>query len=344
METIPHNRLTFGPEEEQAVARVVRSGRWAAGSVLVELEARMAREAGVAFAVGVSSGVSALRLSLLALGVGPGDVVAVPAYSCVALANAVLACGAAPVPVDVDPHTWNLSVAGLRAAIAQQPKLRAAIAVHSFGAVAPVRDLEALGLPVIEDCSHAFGRAPLGRLGRVAMLSLYATKLLGAGEGGMILTDDAGLADFARRSRDYADQGPSTMRLNDKMTDLEAALALCQLDRLPQTLARREALAARYTQALAGVEGELPVNQDSRVWYRYAFAARDDAGEVVARLADRGIAAARPVEDWSASALPVSTRAFQQLVSLPLYPTLTSDEQDRVIAAVQAAIPFPLSA
>lgn len=344
---VPHNRLTHGPEEEQAVAAVVRSGRWAGGAVVAELEARLARQAGVAHGVAVGSGIGALRLSLLALGVGAGDRVAVPAYSCVALANAVLACGAEPVSIEIEPGTWNISVAALRGALAEGFCLKAVIAVHTFGLPAPVRALEALGVPVIEDCSHAFGPAPLGGQTRLAMLSLYATKLLGAGEGGMVLTNDPRLADRIRRARDYSDQAPAASRLNDKMTDLTAALACCQLQRLPASLARREELAARYTAGLAGAADEagfeLPAAIAGRVWYRYTVAVSGVADEVIARLAAQGVTAARPVEPWSERTTTFSERAFRRLVSLPLYPTLTSEEQDRVIAAFLAAVATPVS-
>jgi len=343
---VPHNRLTFGREEELAVQRIVRSGRWTAGVEVGELERRLAHTAGVAHAVGVGSGLGALRLALLALGVGVGDSVAVPAYSCVALANAVLACGAEPVPVDVEPGTWNLSVPALRAALVVRPGIKAAIAVHTFGQPAPVRELEALGVPVIEDCSHAFGLAPLGALSRVAILSLYATKLLGAGEGGVVLTQDAEIAARIRGARDYADQAPAAWRLNDKMTDLEAALGLCQLDRLPSTLARRTELAQRYTDRLAALTAcncVLPDDAPGRVWYRTAIAV-PNAEAVIARLAAAGVTATRPVENWGGATpalTPVAVSAFQSLVSLPLYPTLTDAEQDRVCAALLEA--FALS-
>lgn len=339
---VPHNRLTTGQEEVLAVSDVIKSGRWAAGKVLAELESNLARTAGVAHAVGVGSGIGALRLSLLASDVGAGDAVAVPAYSCVALANAVLACGAKPIPVEVEPGTWNISVAALKATLEQHPRLKVAIAVHTFGAIAPIREIEELGLSVIEDCSHAFGRAPFGCQGRMAMLSLYATKLLGAGEGGMILTQDEILADWLRQARDYSDQAPMAWRLNDKMTDLEAAIARCQLARLPQSLSARAALAQRYSELLkphAGEGGfELPLDQTGRVWYRYAVAVSGDAEETISRMRAFGINAARPVERWCEPDFPNSSAAFQHLVSLPLYPTLTAAEQDRVVSAFLASV------
>lgn len=348
---VPHNRLTFGVEEEQAVIRVVRSGRWAGGATLREFESKVARTAGVSSAVGVGSGLGALRLALLALGVQSDDAVAVPAYSCVALANAVLACGANIVPIEVEQGTWNISVAALRAALGARRDIKAAIAVHTFGLPAPVRELEELGVPVIEDCSHAFGREPLGRQSRVAMLSLYATKLIGAGEGGVVLTSDEKLAEAIRASRDYVDQQPSAHRLNDKLSELSAALALAQLDRLPAMLARREEIARRYTTLLLAAASAggftLPCADNGRVWYRYAVEV-ENAAEVTTRLASLGIDAARPVEDWReqpiSSALSVAARAYRQIVSLPLFPTLKPTEQDRVVAAFLESVRFEKTA
>lgn len=344
MNLIPHNRLSHGPEEEKAVARVVRSGRWAAGQELTELETRLAEVARVSHAVGVGSGVAALRLALLALRVGPGDAVAVPAFSCVALPNAVLACGAEVVSVEVQSGSWNICPVALAAARRRHPELRAVIAVHTFGCPAPVRELLAAGLPVIEDCSHAFGHGELGALGQLAVLSLYATKLLGAGEGGMVLTRDPILAERVRNLRDYADKAPSAVRLNDKITDLVAALALCQLDRLPGSLVHRAELAANYSAAFVTLAREqacaLPVHAPGRVWYRYAVAV-DEADEVVAALARQGVTAARPVENWggaTAERTPVAFAAYQRLVSLPLYPTLTRAEQLHVCTAFAHAL------
>lgn len=346
MNLIPHNRLSHGSEEEQAVARVVRSGRWVAGRELAELESRLAAVAGVGHAVGVGSGVAALRLALLSLRIGPGDAVAVPAYSCVALPNAVLACGAEVVPVDVQPGSWNICPLALRAARSRCANLRAVIAVHTFGCPAQTVALMSEGLPVIEDCSHGIGHGELGGVGHLAVLSLYASKLLGAGEGGMVLTNDPALAARVRDARDYADKAPSASRLNDKMTDLEAALALCQLDRLPWSLARRAELARHYTAAFEAQSREhacfLPVNAAGRVWYRFAVGV-DQPDEVIASMARQGVTAARPVENWGGATAetPVALAAYARLVSLPLYPTLTRAEQAQVCHAFAAALPTP---
>ena len=179
----------------------------------------------------------------------------VPAYSCVALANATLACGAEPVPVDVMASRWNVGSIELEKQ-AVQAGVKAAIVVHTFGLPAQIGAAQQRRIPVIEDCAHAFGKKdsgkPLGGHGDISVLSFYATKLIAAGEGGAVLTRSVALAEFVREWRDYGDQPPDGTRLNDKMTDLEATLALCQLDRLGEMLSARQRLAERYHQALSG--------------------------------------------------------------------------------------------
>ena len=343
MRSIPHNRLFHGSEELKAIAGVIRSGQWAAGPKLSELEGRMASVAGRTHAVGVSSGVAALRLSLLALGVGRGTAVAVPAYSCVALPNAVLACGGEVVPVDVQDGTWNICPRALNVAMSRHRNIRAVVAVHTFGAPSQIDDLMATGLPVIEDCSHAFGMGTLGGVGSMAILSLYASKLLGAGEGGMVITSDAALADRVRAERDYSDKSPSAMRLNEKMTDMEATLALCQLDRLAEVILRRDKLERRYTAAFKPLLDvgvcDLPINMSNRIWYRYAVKVKKP-DQVIDSMASYGIIVARPVEDWGGAidSTPAAREAYAHLVSLPLYPSLTIREQDRVISVFKSVL------
>lgn len=338
---IPHNRLTFGLEEEEAVCRVVRSGYWAQGEQVSLLETRLAQRAGVEHAVGVGSGLAALRLSLLALGITSGDRVVVPAYSCVALANAVLAVGATPVPVDVRETDWNLDPIRV-ADLCRQVPVKAAIAVHLFGAPCPISPLTQTGLPVVEDCAHAFGLPGFGNQGDLAVTSLHATKLLGAGEGGGVMTPSQSLADCVRSWRDYTDKPPHPHRLNDKLTDLEAAIALCQLDRLSEFLERRARLAERYVEKLAGNGPfRLPAWSVDRVWYRFVVELDEaQVEQVAARMRQQGVQVAAPVEDWrppDVPEAPVADRAYRTLVSLPLYPTLTLEEQDRVMKAFVAA-------
>jgi dTDP-4-amino-4,6-dideoxygalactose transaminase len=340
---VPHNRLTFDDAEVEAVADVVRSGQWAQGPLVAELERELARMAGVQYAVCVASGLSALRLALGALQISSGDSVLVPAYSCVALANACLSWAARPLPVEIEGTSWNISVSACALASAES-RPKAIIAVNTFGVPADLSFCEITDVPVIEDCAHAFGLefdgCRLGGRSEIGVLSFYATKLLGGGEGGAVLTNSSSVHEFVRSARDYSDQPPDAQRLNDKMTDLEAALVLAQLNRLPSMIARREALARRYIELLHDYAAEhqtfrLPKPDRNRVWYRFVVEmVGRSAHSVVGALYKEGVNAALPITDWrtgTESSCPIADRAYRSLVSLPLYPSLTEEEQGHVV-------------
>jgi len=344
MPEIPHNRLTFGNAECEVVAQTIRSGHWAQGPRVQELEAVLSRMSGVEHAVCVASGFSALRLSLGALGVRSSDSVVVPAYCCVALANAVLAWGATPVPVDIEDRGWNLSQTDCCSAIASR-RPRAVIAVNTFGVPAEIDGIVDGVVPVIEDCAHAFGISAggkwLGSRAHVGVLSFYATKLIGGGEGGAVLTNSTEIANYVRSARDYGDQPAAAHRMNDKMNDLEASLVLTQLKRLPELIAAREAIARRYLDLLSGPFlgrlYRLPTDSKERVWYRFAVEMLTASAETVVHGLERSdICAAIPVYDWRTQGSPdasVANRAYRRLVSIPLYPALTPPEQDAVVEA-----------
>ncbi len=342
-EIIPHNRLTFSEAECEAVARTVRSGHWSQGPGVQALEAALARIGGVKHAVCVASGLSALRLSLGALGVRSSHSVLVPAYSCVALANAALAWGATPIPVEIEALSWNVGHESCREAIAAHHP-RAVIAVNTFGVPVELDGIIASGVPVIEDCAHAFGIAvggkDLGSRAQLAVLSFYATKLIGGGEGGAVLTNQKDIADYVRLARDYNDQPASPHRMNDKMNDLEAALVLAQLERLPDMISARQTIARRYLDMLSNSSHfdrlyRIPADTKERVWYRLVVEMlAASAATAVEGLQRFNIHAAIPVTDWRPAGSPqspVTDRAYRRVVSLPLYPTLTSNEQDRVV-------------
>jgi perosamine synthetase len=330
-----------------AVREVVASGYWAGGPRVRELEKILEVALRRRHATAVGSGFGGLRLALLALGVGPGDEVLVPAYSCVALANAALSIGSRPVPVDVLPEAWNIDPE--RAAAACSSRTRAIIAVHTFGVPVDVASLRVLGIPVVEDCAHALGGTDgsvhFGSLGDAAVCSFYATKLVGGGEGGAVLTDRDEVARRVREWRDYSDRAPSAMRMNDRMNDLEAALAAVQLGRLGEMVEARRLRALRYDEALrplAETYGtfRVPAPRADRIWYRYAIElVSDEADAIAARLREHGVGADLPVYSWLSEAeratAPVTARAHRRLLSLPLYPTLTDEEQARVCAAVR---------
>ncbi len=341
--TVPHNRLTHGREEADAVRAVVESGHWAAGSETAALEADLARLTGRGEAVAVGSGFGALRLALMALGVGTGDEVVVPAYCCVALPNAVLALGAIPVAADVTPGTWCLDVAVAEKAVTSRTK--AIIAVHSFGVAADMTSLKDVGPPIIEDCAHGLIEGGMGGQGDVTVTSFYATKLVAAGEGGAVLADDPAITAAVRAARDYGDQPASALRQNDKITDLCAALARVQLTRLPEMIERRAELARTYLKSFSALyeEGAFTLPQDipGRVWYRFCLGV-ENAEEWVAELEREEVGADKPVWDWREEggparlgSCPAVDAAYKSLLSLPLYPSLSAGEQKQVCAAVR---------
>lgn len=339
---VPHSRPFVGEAEATAAAEVVRSRALAVGHVAAQLEAEWCAATGAAAAVCVGSGVAALRLGLLALGVGPGDEVIVPAYSCAALLNAPLSLGATPILADVELDDWTLAVEDVESRIS--PRTRVIVAVNLFGMPASLGELGALGVPVVEDCAHGIGgrtsAGPFGSGSGMSMSSFYATKLLGAGEGGIVAARDPGLVECARRARDYGDQLPDGRHLNDKPTDIQAAIALAQLRRLDEILSLRAERAARYSATLALLVDRglivLPAEREGRIWYRYVLRLRHgSAPEVCARMAARGVRAEQPVWDLRAceqwrTELVRTAEAFEHVVSLPLYPDLTEAEQERV--------------
>ena len=348
--TVEHSRTSITEKELSAVAAVLESGHIAKGPKVLELEKQWCQHTNTSHAAVVGSGLGALRLALLALGIGSGDEVLMPAYSCVALMNAVRALDATPVLADVMPDSWTISAEDVRRRLTSRTK--AIIAVHLFGAPAAIDALQSFGLPVIEDCAHGIGGLfagkPFGSIGMLNFASFSATKMLAAGEGGIVAGNDPDLINKIRRSRDYADQPPDGRHLNDKMTDVEAALALTQLSRLPEILGRRAERAHAYDEMLQELKQdgliELPPATPRRIWYRYVVRLiRHVASAVTAGMASCRVKAEQPVWDlrhatrWD-NTLGGSDLAFDRALSLPLYPDLTEFEQRMVCAALRKTL------
>lgn len=329
---IPHSRPTLGAAEAKAAARVLASGFLAMGPEVLKFEKEAARWTGRRQGIATSSGTAALQLALSALGAKPGKEVVCPSYVCSAVLNAILANGAKPVVTDVDRETWHLTPALVRKALTR--RTAAVVVPHLFGRPAPIRAIaKACGsIPVVEDCAMTLGPPGVGRQGRVSILSFYATKLLtSGGQGGMVLTDDAGLAGRIRDLLLHDNREDYRPRFNLQMTDLAAAVGRVQLKRLRGFLQAREKLARRYTQALGRAW------EPGRAWFRYTIEV-DDAKRAVASLARRGIEAKPPVFKplhqylgLPASRFPATEAIWRRTLSIPIYPTLRRAEQDRVI-------------
>jgi dTDP-4-amino-4,6-dideoxygalactose transaminase len=368
---IPVMRPLLGEEEAQAVAEAVRSGWVAQGPRVAEFEKAFAASVGAAHGVATSNCTTALHLTLYVLGVGPGDEVIVPSFSFIATANAVRYCGAEPVFADVDPATGNLTPETVTAVRTERTK--AVLVVHQAGVPADVPALQAaLGdLPLVEDAACAAGStldgAPTGKGALMAAWSFHPRKLLTTGEGGMITTDDAGLAARMRRLREHgmsvsaADRHAAGKAMieeygetafNYRLTDIQAAMGLVQLRRLPGIVARRRELAARYQELLAPLGLQTvrdPVNATSNFqsfWVVLPPAAPPVA-DVLAAMAEAGVSARRGImaahrepayAGHPHGPLPVTDHLTTRSVILPLHHDLTADEQDTVVSAFTAAI------
>lgn len=345
---IPHNRCRFDSADVKAVKDVLLSGRIANGPQVETLEKLMREKIGYRNAVCVGSGSAALRLALKALKVKEGDEVLVPAYSCVALANAVLSTGATPKIVDVSADTWNVNQSSIRKHIS--PRTSAIILVNTFGIPAYQDELSQLKIPIIEDASHGFMPASSSNAAKpraaIWLSSFYATKFLGGGEGGIVLTNDDVWAGLVRSWRFYDEQPKDASRFNDKMTDIEATLVINQLQKLTKTCDERHRAAMRYDRLLR-LESlqylfKRPAPTTQRVWYRYSVQLTTLAAQDVIRLMHReGIRAESPVTDWRTSEepfCPSADNAYKSLISLPLFPGITVKEQATVCQAFKKAL------
>ena len=375
---LPYSRQQVSESDIAAVVAVLRSDFLTQGEVLPAFEAAFAERHAVAHAVAVTNATAALHLACLALGIGPSSRVWTSPNSFLASANCARYCGAAVDFVDIDPATRNLSVEVLRDQLRRAettgtlPDLL--IPVDFAGLPCDLRELRALadryGFCILEDASHATGAqylgAPVGSAWADAtVFSFHAVKIITTGEGGMVVTQDAALAERLRRLRSHGmvrdpaqllqpPDGPwayeqQLLGWNCRMTELQAALGLSQLQRLPQMAERRQAQADRYDRLLGALPLALPARRDDRLssWHLYAVAI--DAGRTActratafAALREAGIGVNvhyAPIYlqpyyrqlGFAPGHCPAAEQYYAQALSLPLFPAMTEADQDRVV-------------
>ena len=326
------------PELSDAVARVVRSGTYLFGPELDAFETELAAFTGRRHAVGVSSGTDAVRLSLVALGIGPGDEVIVPAFTAVPTAAAVCASGATPVFADVDPDTAALDDASARAACTE--RTRAVIPVHLYGRPCALPDL---GVPVVEDGAQAFGALDPHSGSAAAAYSFYPTKNLGGiADGGAVVTDDDDLAARLRLLRAHGlttDYVHTVVSTNARLSDVAAAALRVGLPRVDAQNERRREVASRYRAAAPelGWQAEHP-----RHVYHLCVARVPDRDAFRDRVPfDTGVHYPRAVTQQPAyqqfvrSPCPQAERWAAECVSFPCFPELTDDEIEAVCRAIR---------
>ena len=355
MPMIPAAKPVIGDEERAAVDRVLRSGMIAQGPEVAAFEKEFSEQlVGGRTCVAVSSGTSGLHLGLLAAGIGPGDEVIVPSFTFAATANSVALAGATPVFADIDPLTFCLDAASVEAAITD--RTAAIMPVHLYGHPADMTALGAVaakhGIQLFEDAAQAHGAtwqgAPVGSLGAFGLFSLYPTKNMTSAEGGMV---SCATPDLVRMIKLLRNQGMErrydneVVGFNARMTDVHAAIGRVQLGKLPAWTAQRQANAAFLSANLQGVGVPTVAPGATHVWHQYTIRVPHDRDGFTKALAEEygvGSGVYYPIPNHLLPSfglevdLPVTATACAEVVSLPVYPALTSEQLERIVAAVNA--------
>jgi perosamine synthetase len=364
---VPFSRPYLRGDEGAAVAATIATGWVSQGPRVREFEAAFAERVGAPDAVATTNCTTALQLALYVSGIGPGDEVIVPSMSFIATANSVWQNGATPVFAEIDPRTYNLDPAATERVITERTK--AIMPVHQLGLPADMDAFLALadryGLAIVEDAACAIGASykgrPIGSLGPLACFSLHPRKVITTGEGGMIAVHDPGVAERLRRLRqhamdvsDLARHGAKDVVIesypergwNQRMTDMQATLGLCQLEALDEILALRRGVAERYTEAIERIPFiEPPYEPDyaQRTWQSYAVRLAPDTpidrNELMRRMLRDGVPTRRGVmtihEEGAYGdvevSLPRTEAASRESLMLPLFAGLTDEQQDHVI-------------
>jgi len=352
-------KTPLAPLREQILARmeeVVDDGRYILGPNVGAFEQEFAAYVGAEHAIGVANGTDALTLALRAMGVGPGDEVVVPSFTFYASAEAIPPTGATPVFCDVDPDTFCVTPETVKAALT--PRTKAVVVVHLFGNVAPVREIEALGVPVLEDAAQAAGSVSEdgrpGALGTAATFSFFPSKNLGCfGDGGAVTTRDRELADRVRMLRFHGSWDKVTYEhvgCNSRLDELQAAILRVQLPHLDGWADGRRAAGRHYAQAGLGelVELPVPVRGCDPAWHLYVIR-HAQADAIAAALAEAGhgqkayyrtpIHRQPAMAQWGAGAeLPATDEIARTHLAIPVSPVLSAEQAADVTATIAAAV------
>lgn len=344
-----------------AVTEVFESGKLILGPNVAAFEEAFAAYCGAGYGVGCDNGTSAVMLALLGCGLAPGDEVVTVANTAVPTVSAIVSAGGTPRFVDIEPDTYLMDATRLEAAIT--PRTRAIVPVHLFGQCADMTAVRAVadrhGLFVVEDCAQAHGAGQNGRvagsMGDAAAFSFYPTKILGTyGDGGMVLTSREDVRDKLKRLRFYGMEKTYYALehgYNSRLDEVHAAILRRKLVHLPDYIARRRELAARYDAALADTGLVLPATAPGNAHAYYLYVARHPKRDaVMAGLRERGvnvnISYPWPIHTmtgytslgYKEGDLPETERAAREIFSLPMYPSLGDDEQETAIAALRETL------
>ncbi len=367
MFNIPITKPYLGEEEKQVVSQVIESGWVSQGPKVAEFEERFAEYVGARYAVATTSCTTALHAALAVSSLGPGDEVIVPSLSFIATANSVVYCNAIPVFADIDPETCNIDVEKIEGAITK--KTKAIMPVHQMGLPADLDSIQKIAnkynLIVIEDAACAIGSEykgkKIGGHGNIACFSFHPRKIITTGEGGMITTDDPEIAARLRRFRHHGMSVSDIERhvankiiietypdlgYNYRMTDIQAAMGLEQVKRLPFIIKTRRQIAGIYDEELSKIPyvrvPQVPTyafHNYQSYWIELLESAPVDRNMLMSKLLEKGIATRRGImaihmepyyKGYSRLSLPTTEKITMNTVLLPLYPTLSSEEQSYI--------------
>jgi len=334
---IAHNKPTLGEEEQQAVFKVLESGYVAQGLEVEEFENEFCDFLGLAkqHAVALSSGTSALFMALWSLDV-KNKYVAMPAYACSALRNAVAMAQAKDLLIDNAKDSPNICLDEM-----QRSKADIAIVPHMFGLPNNIRNIE--NIDIIEDCAQSLGSSignkKTGLIGKVGIFSFYATKLMtSGGQGGMFVSEDKELVDKVRDYRDFDCRKDNKHRFNFQMTDIQASIGRTQLKKLPSFIARRQKIFSMYKEAGFDL---IESKNDTPVYYR-AIIRVNNPVEIKEKLLEQGVKAIIPIEDWELLGDGLEYKNSYNLtkttLSLPIYPSLTNQDVEDIITKLNKII------
>ena len=360
---IPVARPVFGEEEVDAVSAVIRSGMIASGEVVTRFEEEYAAFAGVKHAIATSNGTTALHAGLLASGIKPGDEVIVPSFTFIATATSVSMCGAMPVVADVDMETCCIDPDSVIEQIT--PKTRAVIGVHLFGQPCDIPGIQQIcddhDLLFIEDCAQAHGAeykgTQVGNFGSIGCFSFYPTKNMTTGEGGLISCSDDTIAEKIRRLINHGQKEKylhTEIGYNYRLTNLGAAIGRVQLKKLDEMNRNRQYNALFYSKHISKAGVICPVIRDSctHVFHQYVVRVTSESGMTRDEFAEylhlNGVGTAvhypipiheQPVYKGKISGSPcwVSSQLSGEILSLPVYPSLTSDEREKICSVINGS-------
>ena len=340
------------PQLKERLADVIESGRFILGPNVAAFEEEVAAYLGVPVTVGVANGTDALVLALDAMDIGPGDEVICPSFTFYATPEAIVRRGATPVFADIEPATMNLDPEDVAARIT--PRTKAIMPVHLFGRPAPLAELAALGVPLVEDAAQAFGAAGIATTGVLSTFSFFPTKnLFALGDGGLVAATDEALADRVRLLRFHGSRDKVDFELvgyNSRLDELQAAALRLFLPKLEGWNRARRDAAARYGELGLGEVCELPADDGRHVYHMYVVRSQE-RDRLAAALAATEISCASyyvtPMHlqpalrflGWEEGSLPETEHAARENLALPMWAGLDADTQERIVGVVRKAAP-----